>query len=264
MLFRLLLLLAVVGVLTVFALQNLTPLLPLVFFGVQFPPLPLAWWVLGAIAAGALSMLLIQALIGLSNFAAGQSARARIRTATNRQTRGTTPPPEPEPERRPPRESRRRDRTATSDDATWQDWRGYESTSTQTPPRSAQPMDDWERPPSDDWENRTPQEAPRDRAKERLTADDLKNFETTAPPKSETRSGSTYSYSYREPQDSTAGKPESVVDADFRVIVPPYRPLDDATISIPPPPPPPVEENADDWFEDTLDDFGTPKSDRNP
>jgi uncharacterized integral membrane protein len=264
MLFRLLLLLAVVGALTVFALQNLTPLLPLVFLGIQFPPLPLAWWVLGAIAAGALSMLIIQVLIGLSNFAAGQSARARIRTASDRQARAATSSPEPEPERRRPRESRRRDRSAASDDSTWQDWRGYESTSTQTPPRPTQPVDDWERPPSDDWEHSTPQDSPRDRAKERFTSDDLKNFETTASPKSETRSGSTYSYSYREPQDTDAGKPESVVDADFRVIVPPYRPLDDATISIPPPPPPPVEENADDWFEDTPDDFGEPKSDRKP
>ncbi|MDX2244982.1 MAG: hypothetical protein NW224_30265 [Leptolyngbyaceae cyanobacterium bins.302] len=264
MLFRLLLLLALAGALTGFTLQNLTPLLPLVFLGITFPALPLSWWVLGAIAAGAISMLAIQILFGLSNFVTGQTVRSRVRSNTNRATQSRwTSAASADSTSQGTGDSPRRDRSASSDDSAWQDWRGYESSQSRTASRStSNPVDDWERPPSEDWEGTTRQNAPRDRGSDRVQPEDLKNFEANSAPKRGTQSGSSYSYSYREPQDTGVGKTESVVDADYRVIVPPFKPLDEPTIPIPPPPPP-AEENADDWFEDSSsDDFGDTKRDR--
>ncbi len=263
MLFRLILLLAVAGALTVFTVQNLTPLLPLVFLGIQFPALPLSWWVLGAMAAGSASMLAIQVLIGFSNFVTGQTVRSRVRASVNRDAAdredvaaaaaGTA-------SKRQPRRER-----STSDDSSWQDWRGYETSddrSTQTAARSAsRPLDDWERPPSEDWE--TPaaaQPAPRRSSSERVAPP----REPAPPPRADApkrtpRSESVYAEGDRDFPTSRADTPEKVVDADFRVIVPPYRPLDEPmAYTPPPPPPPPVEENADDWFEETSDDFDPP------
>lgn len=276
MLFRLLLLLAIAGALTVFTLQNMTPLLPLVFFGIKFPALPLSWWVLGAIGAGVLSMLAIQILFGLSNFVVGQTVRSRVRSTDTRtaQSRWSASTPDSDPINRAARAGSSRARTNPGDDSAWQDWRGYESPQPPPPPRSTpDPIDDWERPPSDDWERPSTSSTPRDRGSDRVQPDNFKNFETNPAPTQGTRSGSTYSYSYREPQDSRVSSPsppveakQTVVDADFRVIVPPYKPLDEPTSPIPPPPPPPpVEDNADDWFDDSpSDEFGETKGDRNP
>jgi uncharacterized integral membrane protein len=51
-----------------------------------------------------------------------------------------------------------------------------------------------------------------------------RDFEVKQAPTSETRSGSTYSYTYREAPEP---KPPDVVDADYRVIRPPVRKLDE-------------------------------------
>ena len=50
-----------------------------------------------------------------------------------------------------------------------------------------------------------------------------RNYEQKQEPTSGSKSGSSYSYSYREPKNSGVGKTESVYDADYRVIVPPYQ-----------------------------------------
>ncbi|MBF2028609.1 MAG: hypothetical protein IGS48_17900 [Oscillatoriales cyanobacterium C42_A2020_001] len=269
MLFRLVLLLAIAGGLMVFTLQNLTPLIPLVFLGIRFPALPLSWWVLGAIAAGGLTTLAIQVLFGLSNFVAGQTVRSRVRNPqgtgfANRWSAGTSAPADAA------RSTTRSTRNETDDDAAWKDWRGYEAAERRTPSNagsrqttSKEPLDDWERPLSDDWEDSKPPNANRAASspRDRVAPEDLKNFEAKSPPNQASQSGSTYSYNYREPEDSGVGKQEKVVDADYRVIVPPYRSLDEP-IPSPPPPPPPLEENADDWFEDTSDEFGDDPRDR--
>jgi uncharacterized integral membrane protein len=46
-------------------------------------------------------------------------------------------------------------------------------------------------------------------------------FEADQSPKSESWSGSVYSYGYRDPENTGVGKTESIYDAEFRVIVPP-------------------------------------------
>lgn len=49
------------------------------------------------------------------------------------------------------------------------------------------------------------------------------NYEVPQPPKNASRSGSVYSYTYRESTKSQAKPSEKVYDADFRVIRPPNR-----------------------------------------
>ncbi|MEX0270051.1 hypothetical protein AB3R30_12975 [Leptolyngbyaceae cyanobacterium UHCC 1019] len=265
MLFRLILLLVIAGVMTLFTLQNLTPVLPLVFLGSPTLALPLSWWILGAIAAGALTTLAITFLVGLSNFLTGQGVRAKVRSSTRRNSGSESFVKTPaEKNRTAATAAAREAKPAEAEgDAVWQDWRGYESSSAseskRTNPQSAQDtdLDDWEQGMSDDWE-----EPPRDRATpSSATPPPARDrFEQPQQPKQGSRSGSAYSYSYREPEPadsgksssnksssgkSDSGKPEQVVDADFRVLVPPYRSLEDE-----PAPPLSQASNADSWFED--------------
>lgn len=48
-------------------------------------------------------------------------------------------------------------------------------------------------------------------------------YEVEQQPKTTQQSGSTYSYSYRDDNQTGVGRPESVVDADYRVVTPPYQ-----------------------------------------
>lgn len=277
MLFRLIFLLAIAGIMTLFTLQNLTPVLPLVFLGSPTLALPLSWWVLGAIAAGALTTLTITFLVGLSNFLSGQVVRSQVRSSARRNSGSETFS----------KTSAEKNRTAAAaaasqskpseaeGDAAWQDWRGYEtsSPSAATPrnnrtSQSAQDndLDDWERGMSDDWEDPSDRVVPSVASSSSSASD---QFEQPQQPKQVSRSGSSYSYSYREPEpsdrnksssgksDSKPGsgksdssksgsdKTERVVDADFRVLVPPYRALEDE-----PTQPASNSANPDSWFDE--------------
>jgi len=74
------------------------------------------------------------------------------------------------------------------------------------PPRTSPPPTPNQKP--DDWE---------------ATANALDD-DWGDPKTSEPQSGSVYSYSYNEPKNTAVGKSESVYDADYRVIIPPYQP----------------------------------------
>ncbi|MEL6224127.1 MAG: hypothetical protein AAFR31_15950 [Cyanobacteria bacterium J06627_8] len=63
---NLLLLILLVASLVIFILGNMTPVVPLVILGTQTQAFPLAIWLLGAIAAGALTTLLIAGLIQIA------------------------------------------------------------------------------------------------------------------------------------------------------------------------------------------------------
>lgn len=173
-LLRLVFLIAIVGFLVIFTLSNWGVSMPLVFLGVPSPAFPLPLWILGAIALGVATTLVITALFGLARFTARRSERKSVRQATQPSSSYT--------------------------------------------PRSTAPVEedasDWFDDGGDDWG-----EEPRRRQRD---------FEVPQEPKSGARSGSTYSYSYREPAPP---KTPDVVDADFRVIVPPSRKLDDDEIN---------------------------------
>ncbi|MEH2072783.1 MAG: LapA family protein [Nostoc sp.] len=199
---RLILLVAVLGGLTLLLFQNWSPPLSLVFLGLRTQPLPLAMWVLFSTAAGAFTSILIATLFKLSNyFAAGQ-----------RQT----------PERRS---------TATSPRGQANRREEPISGRSSPPPASkkAEPtndgFDDWETNSSeDDWNfDEKSEQAPTPNPQTQQSRDS-KTYERQSQPKRSSGSGSVYSYSYREPKNTAAGKTESIYDADYRVIIPPYQP----------------------------------------
>jgi hypothetical protein len=82
------------------------------------------------------------------------------------------------------------------------------------PPPPVNPVDD----EFDDWDTNRNQD----------DWDDSENSEPgqeTSPsqPSSSSRNSSVYSYSSQEPKNTAVGKTESVYDADYRVIIPPYQ-----------------------------------------
>jgi len=253
-LIRLVLLLGLAGGLFLLVQFNWSPL-QLTFLGVQTPALPLALWILSAIAAGMVTNLLLTSLFSLSNFFAVRAARSKFRQAPRQsgfQARSTSPSPEP-------RSSSARSSTAQTaeDDADWNDWEGYEETaasqsSGRRSPVDEDSIDDWEVEPSDDWEADEPRDTPREART--ATSRVRTNYETRQEPTTTARNGSVYSYSYREPKDSGVGKAEPVtdkpvVDADYRVIVPPFRSLDEEPVDGNP-----INPDADDWFEEDRND----------
>jgi hypothetical protein len=315
MLVRLICFLVIAATAVMFTLQNMSPVLSLMFLGMKTPALALSWWVLAAIAAGSLTTLAIHFLFRLSNFGARRSAQSQFRQA------GERPDTPTRAQARSPGFFRSRigkNRRDDQDDAVWQDWRGYEDSAerrgyeaerdrpssksatddgetsdrvvadsrpfnpvathadpAKDRPREESGLDDWEKPFRDDWgeeaaaEPQTPDPrfpaSQNRRDPETNFADsfddrkfEAKPFEAKQQPRHSSREGSVYSYTYRESRnepeprdlsgDRSPSRPQSVVDAEYRVLVPPYRPLDV-------PPTSNSDDNADDWFEDNNDEF---------
>lgn len=253
MLFRLLLLLGLIAGLFVFAQSNWSPVLALTILGMQTPAFPLAIWVLGAIAAGFLTNLLISLLVELASYATARKVRSKFRQTTRQQVsegwfKGKQADPAGKSVNRTAAGTQ-----ADETDADWKNWEGYEQYAQPQRPEA----NDWEAKPNDDWEPTSPDKAATDKVRRPppaapAPAQSSQNFESPQTPKNASRSGSVYSYTYREPnqdpvhQKEVIPKPEPaigkpIVDAEYRVIVPPPRPLE--------PDPEPLI-NADDWFED--------------
>ncbi len=220
---RLILLVVVLGGLTLLLVQNSSPALSLVFLGVRTQPLPLAMWILFSIAIGAFTSILIATLFNLSNyFAAGKRQTPDRTTATSPRAKATRrEEPTSRPASSPPPASKKE--APTSD-----------------------VFDDWETNGSrdDDWNfDEDSQEASTPNPQTQQPRDS-KTYERQSEVKSSSASGSVYSYSYREPKNTAAGKTESIYDADYRVIIPPYQP------------PTTNQADDDDWefFDDDFED----------
>ena len=220
---RLILLVAVLGVLTPLLVQNWSPPLSLVFLGVRTQPLPLAIWILFSTATGAFTSILIATLFKLSNyFVAGQRQTPDRRSATSPRAKATQrEEPTSRPVSPPPPASKKEQPTSDV-------------------------FDDWETNGTrdDDWNfDEKSEEAPTPNPQAQQPRDS-KTSERQSEAKSTSQSGSVYSYSYREPKNTAAGKTESIYDADYRVIIPPYQP------------PTTNQADDDDWeFFDDDDDF---------
>jgi hypothetical protein len=212
---RLTLLVAALGGLTLLLVQNLSPALPLVFLGMRSRPLPLAVLILFSTAAGAGTSLLITSLFRLSNYFGGQPRQAPPKSSTT--SRRTTAKANRQEEFTPPPSSK---------------------AANQTNYAANEEFDDWEtNSADDDWDvEEKPQEATKAQSQPDSFSDSS-TYERPQKPKSGTQSGSTYSYSYREPKNTAAGKTESVYDADYRVIIPPYQPPTKDT----------TNDDEDDW-----------------
>ena len=196
---RIVLLLVVLGGLTLLLAQNWLPVLPLVFLGVKTQALPLAVWILSGVTAGAFTSLLITGLFKLSNYFAQAKPRYRRNVAGGsaaqpsvaHHTSGSPSKP---------------DTDSTPSD----------------------PQDDWDSDSTtdnDDWDFEEDADKTRD-DRSQNTVRDSTTYELRTEPKSGYQSGSVYSYSYRDPSNSSVGKTESVYDANYRVIPPPYRQTD--------------------------------------
>jgi uncharacterized integral membrane protein len=256
---RFIILLLLLGIGIVFFLQN-QQLVTLVFFGnVATVTLPIAVWVLSFIGLGAITSFCWQVLSSLGRPSSSQRYSAR-------QSRPYSSPPPPPP----PRTSE-----IPSDYTPPQD---FVRSTPQTPPAYTQPTnvnpkddkeewDDWqdEQPkrepvrdfirefPRDSIESDTEDE-PIDNSERTIPEDNAKVFETQQPPKTSTRTGSVYSYVYREPKERQDREPsvedkkpeiketksDRVYDADYRVIRPPYQP--------PPEQPRREVEDDEDWI----------------
>jgi hypothetical protein len=274
---RLALLLAILGGLTLFALQNSSPAVPLVILGVQTQAFPLAVWMVGAIAAGAFTTLVIAALFGLSNIASTRTRRPAAQREASRYTastdaswgKGWTEPQDSSYGSTATASATSSTTSAANTTASytqsasskpkssfdfrndwenvgapveeWEDWQDYEEP-VDTPRAQANPQasssyssssssssynsqtriqePEEEREEWEDWEEEeVPPQAP--------VQPPRTDYEVRRDPKTSYQSGSVYSYSYREPSDSGVGKTEAVYDADYRVIIPPARSLDE-------------------------------------
>ncbi len=197
---RLILLVAVLGGLTLLLVQNWSPDLALVFLGIRTKTLPLAIWILFSTAAGAFTSLFVTSLFKLSNYLGGQS------TKTSSNSRFTSP-------RKPSRVEESTTRTGTG--ATPM---GVKTES------SRNPSDDWDMDRSNgDWDFDREGSVESTTSPKNTESKAERTYERQQEPTSGNKSGSSYSYSYREPKNSGVGKTESVYDADYRVIVPPYQ-----------------------------------------
>ncbi|MBE9198240.1 MULTISPECIES: LapA family protein [unclassified Nodularia (in: cyanobacteria)] len=200
---RLILLVAVLGILSLLLVQNWSPVLALVFLGVRTLPLPLAMWIFFSTAAGALTSLLITTLLKVSNYF-GEPQRQRPNKSA-----GTSP----------------RAKATSREEPQPQTYRPSTAASTKESDTSHE-FDDWETndPRNDDWDfDQQQREAPTP-IPQTPPVRDSQSYERQQEPQSRSQSGSVYSYNYREPKNTAVGKTESVYDADYRVIIPPSEP----------------------------------------
>jgi uncharacterized integral membrane protein len=244
---RMFLPLLILAGLALFALQNWSPVLPLVILGLRTQAFPLAIWMIGAIAAGAATTVAVSTLFSLSKFTAVR------RSNKNRQPASPYAPPTERTESRPwagawgkgkGNDSPRNPETRLQDDwenrqplEEWDDW-------DDDAPRNAQPGRDRTDEDWDNWEGYEP--------KDRVQAPVRTDFEVKQEPAAQKQSGSIYSFSYDKPEEP---RKDEVYDADYRVIVPPV-----ADSKVPEPP----ELDDEDWgFEDD-DREGDGRGDRRP
>lgn len=198
---RLFFLLVVLGGLTLLLVQNFSPAISLTFLGMKSQPLPLAIWILFSTAAGAFTSLFITTLFQLSNyFAAGRQTRLNS-AATERSNNSARKVESRRPE--PPPSSGGSGKT-----------------------ESREVYDDWDTDNSnDDWDFDERQNTKRQERGESDGVSSTSSQKTQGVPQESNRnSDGSYSYSYNQPKNSGVGKTESIYDADYRVIVPPYQP----------------------------------------
>ncbi|MGB3266182.1 MAG: LapA family protein [Microcoleus sp.] len=274
---RPILLLVIVVGLTIFALQNVEPVLSLVFLGIRSPALPLSIWILLGMGAGAVTSLLISGMLAFSNYLSqrenrtGRDIPSRDAVSADRRTAYAAPPPPRKQEIDPDFDT---ENSQTSDRTQYGTPAGYSARTFQqeTPnpvgaKNYAEPEtypatddeDDWVSDGSksgsggsdDDWgDDRDFSDRPQ---VSDVAPANPRDYETKQEPKSKSWAGSVYSYGYRDPNQSGVGQTESVYDAEYRVVVPPQDTiLQSGEAKLPQNP---SAESEDDWGLDEDDVF---------
>lgn len=264
---RVVLLLLIVAGLVTFAIQNLAPV-ALVVLGTRTLALPLAVWVLGALAAGAFTTLLLSGFFSLSKAGAVRRAAQRlsdsdsgfprspwggvgtkrgVAEANRTQNKNTVGFRAASSERRSEEQSRPTDddwETASVDRDTWDEWgepppRRTPSSTSRTNIRDTVD-DEWRR-----WDDDRPADAPPRRSESRTEF-------TKRPP------GDRYQEGRADGSERPPERSGGVYDAEYRVLVPPYssQPIPPTPPSAPPKPAPsepdPLDDD-DDWGFDDLE-----------
>ena len=249
-------LLILVG-LALFALQNWSPVLPIVVAGLNTQALPLALWMLTAIAAGAATTVAVSSLFSLSRFTAvRRSNKQRPATTASRPATESRPwvaawTKRNEARANPPNSAKTRIQDDWENRQTveeWEDWEEDSSVSsrssfssagtpTETRDRSDEDWDNWEGYTEADRVSGTPRPPVRT------------DFEVRQAPVAQKQSGSLYSVSY-EKTEADPQRPNEVYDADYRVIVPPFSPESD----------PAPRQEEEDWGFDEDDISDEPRA----
>lgn len=205
---------AVVSILALFVYQNWSPSLALAFLGNSTSPLPLSLWMLGAFMLGALTTIVMAGLLriaGSQQFSSEDESDDPLRRSVG---------------------TRRYDRDEVDDGDNWIE--DLDETDRQV--ASQRSVD------SDDEDDRAATIPPYDQDQivdsVRSTVGQPRDYERQQQPQRATQDGSSYAYSYRESAKSRAGRTEAVYDADYRVLVPPYKPT--------------APEEAEPWPEDDI------------
>ena len=219
----LIVLIVVIGGLALFAWQNWSPSLQLTFLGLKSRPLPISIWIIGALIAGVVTYLFIYGLFELSNYLFKQnlqSPRATSRTlqhqALSRESRD--------------RYSQSRDRYSQSEEIS-NSQSSFNLNKDSELREEDENIDDWKQETpriSNSWDSSRKEQDIEDTQKSVSQDSTEKNHEVEQEPKTESCSGSVYSYGYREPSGSGVSQTESVYDADYRVITP-QPPQDQST-----------------------------------
>ncbi|MDJ0674413.1 MAG: LapA family protein [Calothrix sp. MO_167.B42] len=200
---RLILLLAVIVISTILLVQNWSPVLSLVFLGMKTRPLPLAIWIVLSISTGALTSWLIATLHQLPNYLGSQ----------------TQPSPSPGSYRAPRVQHTRQEAKFNT--------ANIPKTSKKQDSKTQVIEDDWDTGISEDWgfdESTDNQSTQRDQNQPEKEPRDYERPQKSSKSANSNQSDSVYSYSSREPKNTGVGKTESIYDADYRVIIPPYQP----------------------------------------
>ena len=249
----------VIVALAVLLLSNLAPV-SLTILGIKTLALPLGIWVVGAIAAGAFTTLVIFGLFSLSrpassgrrpkrsNGSRGSSGagRAPWKNWNNPQAASSTKTTSGKEAGYSSSSSSSRGSDDWGSGGTkeeWEDWSGYqEPTDRQFQPQTQvrdTEDDDWanwdgyenvgRKTDSDEFEDFEDFETDRgDRTINQDMPPRRTDFEVQREPESRRQTGSVYSYSYRKETEPEAPTPTQksgdVYDAEYRVLTPPYRP----------------------------------------
>ena len=212
----LIVLIVVIGGLALFALQNWSPSLQLTFLGLKSRPLPISIWIIGALIAGVVTYLFIYGLFELSNYLFKQSLQSPRATSRTLQHQALS------------RESR--DRYSQSEEIS-NSQSSFNLNKDSELREEDENIDDWKQETpriSNSWDSSRKEQDIEDTQKSVSQDSTEKNHEVEQEPKTESCSGSVYSYGYREPSGSGVSQTESVYDADYRVITP-QPPQDQST-----------------------------------
>ena len=238
---------AMVAILAGFASQNWRPRISLSFLGMNSVPLPLAIWVLLAVLAGVITAVTIWSLFALSNYLTLQEAtyykeKEVVEVPVERGPRPVrktevppmtavreteVPPTTAVRETEVPLEgggsfeSSESGESGESGDRSGT--RGFFNLKKGSPGSSGdRNVDDWNERPSreEDWGG---EGSPVAKNQEPSVETNPRNYEADQKPKTESWSGSVYSYGYKDSDRSGVGQSESVYDADYRIITPPPK-----------------------------------------